>query len=93
MRERMILIAYRREIADTVTFPQPTHFIELPPGYEGTRSVALKYLSFLDDVLVAAGCGMLIYAASFLGPMAGWFVAGVICIGGGIVIGVAGRSK
>lgn len=44
MRERMILIAYRREIADTVTFPDPTHFIDLPPGYEGTRSVALKFL-------------------------------------------------
>lgn len=44
MRERMILIAYRREIASTVTFPEPTHFIELPPGYEGTRSVALKFL-------------------------------------------------
>lgn len=46
MRERMILIAYRHEIADEVTFPEPTHFIDLPPGYEGTRSVALK---FLDD--------------------------------------------
>ena len=44
MRERMILIAYRREIADVVTFPAPTHFIDLPPGYEGTRSVALKFL-------------------------------------------------
>jgi DNA (cytosine-5)-methyltransferase 1 len=44
MRERMILIAYRREIADAVTFPDPTHFIDLPPGYEGTRSVALKFL-------------------------------------------------
>jgi DNA (cytosine-5)-methyltransferase 1 len=44
MRERMILIAYRREIAETVTFPEPTHFIDLPPGYEGTRSVALKFL-------------------------------------------------
>lgn len=44
MRERMILIAYRREIADVVTFPEPTHFIDLPPGYEGTRSVALKFL-------------------------------------------------
>jgi len=44
MRERMILIAYRREIASTVTFPEPTHFIDLPPGYEGTRSVALKFL-------------------------------------------------
>jgi DNA (cytosine-5)-methyltransferase 1 len=44
MRERMILLAYRREIADTVTFPEPTHWIALPPGYEGTRSVALKFL-------------------------------------------------
>ncbi len=44
MRERMILIAYRREIAEAVTFPEPTHFINLPPGYEGTRSVALKLL-------------------------------------------------
>lgn len=44
MRERMILIAYRREIADSITFPEPSHFIELPPGYEGTRSVALKFL-------------------------------------------------
>jgi DNA (cytosine-5)-methyltransferase 1 len=44
MRERMILIAYRREITDVVSFPEPTHFIDLPPGYEGTRSVALKFL-------------------------------------------------
>jgi DNA (cytosine-5)-methyltransferase 1 len=45
MRERMILIAYRQEIADKVTFPEPTHFIDLPPGYEGARSVALKFLN------------------------------------------------
>jgi DNA (cytosine-5)-methyltransferase 1 len=44
MRERMILIAYRREIAENITFPEPSHFIDLPPGYEGTRSVALKFL-------------------------------------------------
>jgi len=49
MRERMILIAYRREIADTVTFPEPTHYIDLPPGYEGTRSVALKFLNSAAD--------------------------------------------
>jgi DNA (cytosine-5)-methyltransferase 1 len=49
MRERMILIAYRREIADTVTFPEPTHWVDLPPGYEGTRSVALKFLSGETD--------------------------------------------
>lgn len=45
MRERMILIAYRREIASVVTFPEPTNWIDLPPGYEGTRSVALRFLS------------------------------------------------
>jgi len=44
MRERMILIAYHRELAETVTFPEPTHWVDLPPGYEGTRSVALKFL-------------------------------------------------
>ncbi len=44
MRERMILIAYHRDIADKVTFPEPTHWVDLPPGYEGTRSVALKFL-------------------------------------------------
>lgn len=50
MRERMILIAYRRELSAEVTFPEPTHFIDLPPGYEGTRSVALKFLNGqIDD--------------------------------------------
>ena len=44
MRERMFLIAYRREIAESVTFPAPTHWIDLPPGYEGSRRVALKVL-------------------------------------------------
>jgi DNA (cytosine-5)-methyltransferase 1 len=44
MRERMILIAYHRELADAVSFPEPTHWVDLPPGYEGSRSVALKLL-------------------------------------------------
>ena len=48
MRERMILIAYHRDVADTVAFPKPTHWVQLPPGYEGTRSVALR---LLDDGL------------------------------------------
>lgn len=45
MRERMFLIAYHHEIAETVTFPEPTHWIDLPPGYEGSRQVAVKLLS------------------------------------------------
>ena len=44
MRERMFLIAYHREVADTVRFPAPTHWLDLPPGYEATRKVALKPL-------------------------------------------------
>jgi DNA (cytosine-5)-methyltransferase 1 len=42
MRERMFLIAYRKEIAPTAWFPAPTHWIELPRGYYGSKSVALK---------------------------------------------------
>lgn len=43
-RERMFLIAYRHEVADQVRFPEPTHWVGLPPGYDGTRAVALKLL-------------------------------------------------
>lgn len=44
MRERMILIAWRKELTDEVTFPPATHFLQLPPGYAGSRQVALKLL-------------------------------------------------
>jgi DNA (cytosine-5)-methyltransferase 1 len=44
MRERMFLVAIRQEIATDVYFPEPTHWIELPPGYDGSRAVALKSL-------------------------------------------------
>lgn len=44
-RERMFLIAYHRELAQTVTFPKPTRWINLPSGYEGSRRVALKSLA------------------------------------------------
>lgn len=47
MRERMFLVAYRRELKQRVTFPAPTHWVVLPPGYEGSRSVALKLLNDL----------------------------------------------
>jgi DNA (cytosine-5)-methyltransferase 1 len=42
MRERTFLIAYSNIIADTVSFPDPTHAHNLPRGYEGTRQVALQ---------------------------------------------------
>lgn len=42
MRERMFLIAYTKELGVEVGFPAPSHWINLPRGYEGSRSVALK---------------------------------------------------
>ena len=44
-RERMFLIAHRREVAPSVSFPKPTHWVDLPRGYENSRRVALKVLS------------------------------------------------
>lgn len=44
MRERMILIAWSKEIDREVFFPNPTHWIQLPTGYKGTRAVALKHV-------------------------------------------------
>lgn len=49
MRERMFLIAYHRDIADSICFPEPTHWIDLPPGYTGSRNVALKLISAASD--------------------------------------------
>ena len=45
MRERMFLIGYRRELGQDVSFPEPTHWVDLPPGYESSRQVALKMLN------------------------------------------------
>jgi len=44
MRERMFLIAYAEELESEVTFPSPSHYIKLPRGYHGSRSVALKHV-------------------------------------------------
>lgn len=48
MRERMFLLAFAKEVTDTISFPVPSHWIELPPGYHGTRGVALKNIK--DDL-------------------------------------------
>lgn len=45
MRERMFLIAYHRELGIVPSFPTPSHAHRLPPGYEGSRQVALKLLN------------------------------------------------
>ena len=38
-RERMLLMGYRREVANRVRIPDPTHWAELPPGSYGQKLV------------------------------------------------------
>ena len=45
MRERMFLIAVHKSIKAEIIFPEPTHHIELPTGYHGSRNVALKHIN------------------------------------------------
>lgn len=45
MRERMFLVGYHRELDREVSFPAPSHWVDLPSGYESSRSVALKLMS------------------------------------------------
>lgn len=47
-RERMFLIAYHNSISEKIRFPEPTHWIDLPKGYESSRQVALKAIKDKD---------------------------------------------
>ena len=38
LRDRLFLIAYRRELEVEIAFPQPTHYHPLPSGYQVSRS-------------------------------------------------------
>ena len=42
MRERMFLIAYHNSVDVEEWFPVPTHWIQLPRGYDSSRQVAMK---------------------------------------------------
>jgi DNA (cytosine-5)-methyltransferase 1 len=42
MRERMFLMAVAKPVADSIVFPDPTHWIELPRGYLDARKIALQ---------------------------------------------------
>jgi DNA (cytosine-5)-methyltransferase 1 len=47
MRDRVFLLAYRRELGVTPTFPRASNHMVLPTGYAGTRAVALRYVDLL----------------------------------------------
>jgi DNA (cytosine-5)-methyltransferase 1 len=45
MRDRVYMIAYRKELGITIQFPRATHHCDLPRGYAGTRAVSLKLIN------------------------------------------------
>lgn len=63
LRERLFLIALDSRLDVTPSFPEPSHALELPRGYEGSRSVALKHVqigaSHFTPIPVARGRRML----------------------------------
>ena len=44
VRERFFLVAIADDLDVAPAFPEPTHFLNLPRGYEGSRQVALKHV-------------------------------------------------
>jgi DNA (cytosine-5)-methyltransferase 1 len=44
VRERLFIIAIANTLQVDPLFPEPTHFLELPRGYESSRRVALKHV-------------------------------------------------
>jgi DNA (cytosine-5)-methyltransferase 1 len=42
-RERWYMVGVHRDVGVAPTFPSPTHHVELPSGYRGTRSRALAW--------------------------------------------------
>lgn len=47
VRERLFIVALADFLDEDPSFPVPTHFLDLPRGYEGSRRVALKHVD--DD--------------------------------------------
>jgi DNA (cytosine-5)-methyltransferase 1 len=57
MRDRVFLIAVHKGLEATIRFPKATHWCELPPGYGGTRAVALKIVDLFGFAYVPADLG------------------------------------
>ncbi len=48
MRDRVFMIAFRKELGVSIRFPKASNWCKLPSGYEGTRSVALKHIDMFS---------------------------------------------
>lgn len=47
MRDRVFMIAFRKELGAAINFPKASRKFQLPSGYDGTRAVALKLVDLL----------------------------------------------
>lgn len=48
MRERFLLVALHRSLGGSFRFPRALCKVDFPPGYRGSRNVALKHVTGLD---------------------------------------------
>ena len=48
MRDRVLLVAYRKELKAKIRFPDATHHVVLPKGYAHTRTVALRFVDLIS---------------------------------------------
>lgn len=77
MRERMFLVAYRKELDAKVIFPQAEKWLVLPPGYDGSRGFALGLLNglfssahdYIDPPVAKQGLPPAITAEEALGDL------------------------
>jgi hypothetical protein len=49
-------------------------------------------LKYLDDLLILIGCALILVGTYQVCPVATWFVGGVMAIGAGVVLSVAGAG-
>lgn len=47
---------------------------------------------YLDDLFIFIGCCLIMVGTFILIPVATWFVAGIMCLAVGIVIGIGGSK-
>jgi len=49
-------------------------------------------MKYLDDLLMVAGCALILFGTWKVSPLAVWFVAGGMCVLAGIVVAI-GKTR
>jgi hypothetical protein len=53
----------------------------------------MKYVKYLDDVLVLFGCALILVFIYKIAPIYTWLVGGLMCLGLSVLVGMANRSS